>query len=150
MDLISALILSIAIQVKNNFNRILDYNTNQHEEKEINKIKSKMINNNISKIIVPNRIDKSNGIFKVSEFDANIEENDGHNGDIFKHNQKLTFNTSFQFCSQREKVPAVKSHPKQEENKNDNPQPEQEYLSLETSAKDFCCSSSRNSKCLIY
>ena len=113
----------------------------------INKIKSNMINDNNCNVNFPNRIEKSNGRFRVSEFDENIRKNDSHNGDSFMQNHKLTFNTSFQFHYQLENFPRVKSHPNPDEN-NNNIQPEPVYLSLETNAKDFCCSS-RNSKCLI-
>jgi hypothetical protein len=124
---------------KYNQNINLDYNTNYLEDIEIKNVKSSIIKENKPKDNYKVKAGVLN--FQVSEFDANIEQNDCSVYEDCKNpNQKLTFNASFPFndkkeiCDDKKEIDCL-NYPS-------------EYISLETNAKDFCCSS-KNSKCLI-
>lgn len=129
--------------ITNNITFHLDYNTNLFEENELKNANNPVKTDNNAKNNL-NKVKAGKINFHVSEFDANIEENDiSVYEDCNKHhNQKLTFNASFPYNNEKGNK---KDSLKVINDDHDNPS---EYISLETNAKNFCCNS-KNSKCLI-
>jgi len=122
------------------------------DENEIKNVKGKFKNQIDDEIYANSSKVRSNGNFKVSEFDPTVDGNDKSNNEENPNSQqRFTFSGNFQFGNSSNRKASHKTG--NAENKHNDKQFIKEippdYLALETNAKEFCCSS-KNVKCLIF